>query len=153
MATTSQAVEPNTSREPTEVVRAFLLALQDGDLDAALPLLADDVVWINVTLPTVKGRARIERLLRPAFRRGGRFRVHLHAVASDGDVVLTDRTDAIGIGPFEQRLWVYGRFTVKGGKIAVWRDSFDWLDLAISTLRAVAGMLVPALNRPWPGDT
>jgi limonene-1,2-epoxide hydrolase len=151
MATTSPAAKSNTSTEPTEVVRALLLALQDGDVDAALPLLADDVVWINVTLPTVRGRARVERLFRLGFRFGGRFRVHLHAVASDGDVVLTDRTDALGIGRFEQRLWVYGRFTVRDGKIAVWRDSFDYLDLAISTLRALAGMLVPALNRPWPG--
>jgi len=29
--------------------------------------------------------------------------------------------------------------------------SFDWLDMAISLVRAAAGVLAPSLNRPWPG--
>jgi limonene-1,2-epoxide hydrolase len=149
MATTSPAVE--TTAEAIEVVRRFLLALQDGDLETALPMLADDVRWINVSLPTVKGRSRVGWLLRPLFRHGMRFRVHLHAIAVDGDAILTERSDAIGFGRFEQRFWVYGRFAVTGGQITLWRDSFDWLDVTLSVLRGVAGMLVPALNRPWPG--
>jgi limonene-1,2-epoxide hydrolase len=48
---------------------------------------------------------------------------------------------------------VYGRFDVIDGRIVLWRDSFDWLDLLIGLIRGVAGALVPALNRPWPGDT
>jgi limonene-1,2-epoxide hydrolase len=151
MATTSTASFSTTPTAQAQVVRSFLLALQAGDLDAALELLADDVRYINVSLPTVNGRERVERIFRPAYARGGRFRVHLHAIATDGDVVLTDRTDALGIGRFEQRLWVYGRFVVKDGKITLWRDSFDWLDVTISALRGLAAIAIPALNRPWPG--
>jgi limonene-1,2-epoxide hydrolase len=151
MAITTAASAPTTTTAPAEVVRTFLLALQAGDLDSALDLLAEDVRYINVSLPTVRGRGRVERLFRPAYARGGRFRVHFHAIATDGDVVLTDRTDALGIGRFEQRLWVYGRFVVKDGKITVWRDSFDWLDVTRSTLRGLIAIAIPALNRPWPG--
>jgi limonene-1,2-epoxide hydrolase len=100
MATTSTASPSTTTTAPVDVVRSFLLALQAGDLDSALELLADDVRYINVSLPTVNGRGRVERLFRPAYARGGRFRVHFHAIAADGDVVLTDRTDALGIGRF-----------------------------------------------------
>ena len=117
-------------------------------------LLADDVVYTNVSLPAIRGRARIDRLFRPALERGrGGFRVHFHTVATDGQTVLTERTDALIFGPIEQRLWVYGRFEVIDGKIVLWRDSFDWLDLLIGLIRGVAGALVPALNRPWRGDS
>jgi limonene-1,2-epoxide hydrolase len=152
MATPSTEPTPVTTTTPAEIVRAFLLALEAGELDAALELLAEDVLYINVSLPTVRGRRRVERLFRPAYARGGRFRVHFHAIATDGDVVVTDRSDALGIGRFEQRFWVYGRFVVADGRIAVWRDSFDWLDVSLSLVRGLIGIAVPALNRPWPGD-
>jgi limonene-1,2-epoxide hydrolase len=39
------------------------------------------------------------------------------------------------------------------GKITVWRDSFDWLDLLIGLVRGLLGAIVPSLNRSWPGDS
>jgi limonene-1,2-epoxide hydrolase len=152
MTIATAASAPATTTAPAEIVRTFLVALQEGDLDSALELLAEDVRYVNVSLPTVRGRRRVERLFRPAYAGGGRFRVHFHAIAADGDVVLTDRTDALGIGRFEQRLWVYGRFVVRDGRITVWRDSFDWLDVTRSALRGLIGIAIPALNRPWPGE-
>ena len=56
------------------------------------------------------------------------------------------------MGRFEQPLWVYGRFEVRDGKIAVWRDSFDWGDILVSLVRAVAGVASSGLNRRWPVD-
>ena len=133
------------------VVRDFLEALADDDTERALELLTEDAVWINVSLPAVRGRRRIERLLRiGSDRLGARFRVHFHNIAATGATVLTERTDAIGIGKLEQRFWVYGRFELRDGRIAVWRDSFDWLDYSVSVVRGVAGAIAPRLNRSWP---
>lgn len=150
---TSTAAVPTSAgiADPASVVRSFLLALEAGRLDEALDLLAEDVVYTNVSLPTIHGRRRVERVFRPLMDRGGGFRVHFHAVAADGNVVLTERTDALSLGPVEQRLWVYGRFEVVDGRITVWRDSFDWLDLIVGLVRGLAGAVLPALNRPWPG--
>ena len=134
-----------------ETVTSFLRLLERHETDAAMELLTDDAVWINVTLPTVRGRRRIERVLRALDRRG-EFRAHFHHVAMHGDVVLTERTDELAVGPLKQRFWVYGRFELRDGKIAVWRDSFDWLDIFVSLARAAAGVVAPGLNRPWPGD-
>jgi limonene-1,2-epoxide hydrolase len=53
-------------------------------------------------------------------------------------------------GRFAARFWVYGRFVVRDGRIAVWRDSFDWLDVTIGNLRGLAAMAIPALNRRMP---
>ena len=142
---------PSPNREAAGVVTSFLGALEAGDVEEAMELLAPDAVWINVTLPAVRGRDRIERICRLGLKTGGRFRVHFHHVAADGDAVLTERTDALGRGRFEQRFWVYGRFELEDGRIKVWRDSFDWLDLLVSLIRGLAGIVAPALNRRWPG--
>lgn len=134
-----------------DVVVTFLEALESKQLDVALDLLTDDAVWINVSLPTVRGKNRIARVLRGLDGRSN-FRVHFHNIAGEGDIVLTERTDALGVGRFEQRFWVYGRFELRDGKIAIWRDSFDWGDMLVSLLRAAAGVVASSLNRSWPGD-
>lgn len=155
MSETTAAASTNghaTSTDPAEIVKSFLLAFQDGRLDDALALLDDDIVYTNVSLPTIRGRARMTRAVRVWERSGAGFRVHFHEVARDGGIVLTDRTDAIVLGPVEQRFWVYGRFEVRNGRITLWRDSFDWLNLTVGLLRGIAGAIHPRLNRPWPGD-
>jgi limonene-1,2-epoxide hydrolase len=149
--TSTPAESSGQATDSAEVVTGFLRRLERGDVDGAMGLMTDDAVWINVSLPTVRGKRRIDRLLRGMDRRGD-FRVYFHNVATEGDVVLTERTDALRVGRFEQRFWVYGRFEVRDGRISLWRDSFDWLDLAVSLVRAAAGVLAPSLNRRWPGD-
>jgi len=131
-----------------DVVADFLRALQRSDLDAALALVAEDLIYINVSLPTIHGRRGLDRVFRPLFKPGrAGFAVRMHHIATDGEVVLTDRTDQITLGRFRARFWVYGRFDIRDGQIAVWRDSFDWLDVTIAIMRGLAGMLVPAANR------
>ena len=94
------------------VVR-FLRALAAFDVDAALDLVADDLVYVNVSLPTLYGRERLERIARPWLRPGRMgFNVHFNHVATEGDVVLTDRIDELNFGRFASRFWVYGRFVV-----------------------------------------
>jgi limonene-1,2-epoxide hydrolase len=148
MTTVTEA--PTT--DAAAVVTFFLRALENGDRDRKLGLLAEDAVWINVTLPIVRGRERIMRVLGLMPRTGTHIRVHIHNVADDGGTVLTERTDAIGRGRFEQRFSVYGRFEIVDGKIKVWHDSFDWVDIVVSLSRAFAGIAIPSLNRRWPGD-
>jgi limonene-1,2-epoxide hydrolase len=153
-ATASEATTAGPASEPAEVVKAFLLALQAGELDRALELLDENVTYINVTLPTVRGRRGVDRLFRPAYEKlHGGFRVYFHAIASEGNTVLTDRTDELIMGRVRQRIWVYGRFEVAGGKITLWRDSFDWFDVLVGLVRGILGAVAPALNRPWPGDS
>lgn len=136
--------------DPSEVVTAFLLALQDQDIDLAVSMLDEDVRWINVSLPTVHGRRAVEKLFRLSVKIGGGFRVHFHSSIAEGDVVFNQRTDAITLGRFEQRFWVIGRFEVRDGKILIWRDAFDYADYLWGFVRGLAGIVSPRLNRPWP---
>ena len=150
--TTVPSREQTTTSDPADVVVRFLRALAAFDVDAALDLVAEDLVYSNVSLPTMYGRDRLERIARPALRPGRMgFDVSFNHVATEGDeVVITDRIDELSFGRFAACFWVYGRFTVRDGKIAVWRDSFDWLDVTIGNLRALVGLVFPSLNRTLP---
>lgn len=133
-----------------QIVRTFMQRMEAGDIDGAVALLDPDVVWINLSLPTVRGRERVRRALELMARSGIRFRADLHHVVERDGVVLTERTDELGRGRFEPRFWVYGRFEISDGRIRLWRDSFDWLDLTVGVVRGLAGVAVPRLNRRWP---
>ncbi|MGE4426210.1 MAG: limonene-1,2-epoxide hydrolase family protein [Solirubrobacteraceae bacterium] len=129
------------------VVRSFLAALELLDVDRALRLLDDEVVYTNVSLPTVRGRTAVGRLLRRFARVSSEFGVQTHRIAGNGAVVLTERTDTIVVGPMRTSFWVCGTFEVHDGRITLWRDYFDWADITVATLRGLAGIVVPALRR------
>jgi limonene-1,2-epoxide hydrolase len=61
------------------VVRDFLTTLEHGEFDAAFDLVADDIVYTNVSVPTLRGRARVEKALRTWLGSGiSGFTVHLN---------------------------------------------------------------------------
>ena len=51
----------SSATAPADTVVEFLRALAAYDLDAALDLVTDDLVYTNVSLPTLYGRERFER--------------------------------------------------------------------------------------------
>ena len=142
------AVRPT---EPVAVVEAFLAALAAGDFGAAADLLDERVLYVNVGLPPIRGRRRTIGALRPLGRTGMGFEVYLHAVAANGATVLTDRTDVLVLGPVRWQFWVTGRFDVQDGRITLWRDSFDYLDLLRGFARGLAGAVLPPLRPRAPG--
>lgn len=137
--------------EPTQVVEQFLSRLAAGEIDAAADLLASDVEYSNVSLPTVWGRERIRRLAHSTLGRpGAGFEVHNHAISAAGNSVLTERTDALIFGRLRIQFWVCGRFDVENGEIVLWRDRFDWMNYTAATLRGLVGIFVPALRAKMP---
>jgi limonene-1,2-epoxide hydrolase len=147
--TTSNGAPPRNVQGAEAVVRAFLEALERQDIGAALSLLHPDVVYTNVSLPTVRGRRSVDRLFRPMIGRVN-FKVHFDAVATKGDVVLTERIDALVAGPLHLQFWVWGRFEVRDGQITLWRDSFDWMNISVGIARGLIGAVLPAARRRWP---
>jgi limonene-1,2-epoxide hydrolase len=137
--------------DPQAVTEGFLAALAASDIDAAMAYVSDDVVYTNVGLPTMRGRDRVEHAMRMLERPDATFEVYLHSISADGSVVLTERTDVITIGPFRAQFWVWGRFDVHDGRITLWRDSFDYLDVARSVVRGLLGIKLPSLRPTPPG--
>lgn len=127
------------------IVETFLDALRDEDLDTAAAALAEDVVYQNVGLPTIYGRSATIKVFRRLAGRGT-FDVKIHRIAAEGTAVLTERTDVLTFGPLRLQFWVCGVFEVHHGRITLWRDYFDFLDMFKATLRAVAATVFPALR-------
>jgi limonene-1,2-epoxide hydrolase len=134
-----------TSATQARTVETFLYALQDQDFDTADSLLSDDLVYENVGLPTIHGRARAMGLFRRMKGRVG-FEVKIHRIATEGAAVLTERTDALIVGPLRLQFWVCGVFEVHEGRITLWRDYFDFFDMAKATVRAIAATVFPSLR-------
>jgi limonene-1,2-epoxide hydrolase len=130
------------------IVEGFLNALQDADYDTADAALDDNLVYENVGLPTIHGRARAMKLFR---RMDGRaaFEVKFHRVAADGVAVLTERTDALIVGPVRLQFWVCGVFEVHNGRITLWRDYFDFFDMFKATVRGLAAVVLPSLKATY----
>ena len=141
---------PATARSPTEVVTAFLTAMSEGDADGALELVADDLVYENVSLPTIRGKKRFTKAIKDNNRRGLTFAVRIHRITENGSTVMTERTDGLGFRRFYQQFWVCGVFEVENGVITLWRDYFDWRDIAVSGLRGLAAIAAPRLRATMP---
>jgi limonene-1,2-epoxide hydrolase len=144
------AERPGVDSSPVPVVERFLEFLRCGNLDEALELLAVDVVYENIGLPTVHGRERVRRLFGRAYGSGGGFDVVIHTISADGSSVLTERTDFLTFRKLHMEFWVCGRFDVRDGQIVLWRDYFDFLAFNTALLRGLLGVGMPKLRAKLP---
>lgn len=126
--------------DPVAIVTAFFAALEDRALKQALAMADDRIVWRNTSLPTVRGKL-VTWLLRGMDRDWIGFRADFHHVAAAEDVVLTERTDYLRMGPLEIDFWVCGTFELRNGKIVLWHDHFSWGSVLRGTVRGLWRML------------
>ena len=134
------------------MVEAFLAALAASDVDRAAALVDDDIEYVNVGLPTVRGRDEMARVFALLDRPEAGFEGYRHAISADGANVLTERTDVLVVGRLRVQFWVWGRFDGHDGRITLWRDSFDFVDVVRGTVRGLVGLLVPGSAPQVPTD-
>lgn len=138
-------ISVSTEIDNAHTVEVMLAALQAQDIDGVAAVLDDNLVYQNVGFPTIRGRARALKLFRGMEGRLG-FEVKTHRIAVNGSSVLTERTDALIIGPVRLQFWVCGVFEVHNGRITLWRDYFDMWDMSKALLRGVVGAAIPAVR-------
>jgi limonene-1,2-epoxide hydrolase len=142
---TEQTISPDSAVDNARVVENFLNALQEQDFDRVGALVADDLVYQNVGFPTIRGGARVVKLMRGMEGRMG-FEVKFHRNVAEGSTVLNERTDVMVFGPLRVQFWVCGVFEVHDGRITLWRDYFDLFDCTKALARGIVGAVVPALR-------
>lgn len=153
-ATGAHLDQPQSGLTPQLVVERFLDLLRSGDVNGAVALLAVDVEYENVGLPTVRGRERVRQLFRATLGRSrAGFEVYVHAISADGPTVLTERTDVLKVRRLDIQIWVCGRFDVHDGEIVLWRDYFDQMNIAAATIRGLLGTVFPAARAKPPSTT
>ncbi|HEY1834956.1 MAG TPA: limonene-1,2-epoxide hydrolase family protein [Solirubrobacteraceae bacterium] len=152
---TSDVADGETDQQgtstPTRLVERFLDLLQSNDIAGATDLLAVDVDYVNVGLPTVRGRERVRRVLHATLGLAGAgFEVYVHTISADGSSVLTERTDVLTFRRLRIQFWVCGRFDVHDGQIVLWRDYFDQMNFWVATVRGLLGVVLPAVRAKPP---
>lgn len=117
--------ENTAGTEPDGVVRAFVAAIGRQDIDAALALVTDDVVYDNVPIGAVTGPDGIRDALSRLLGAAERIEWVTHHQVGTGDVVMNERLDRFQLDGRWIEIPVAGLFVLRDGRIAVWRDYFD----------------------------
>jgi limonene-1,2-epoxide hydrolase len=133
--------EPEATSGPKGTVTSFLAALERLDVDAALSLAAEDIVYQNVPLRPARGITEVARQLRWMIGHSTGFEARIHHIAADGPVVLTERTDVLKFRAWEAKFWVCGTFEVRDGRVILWRDYFDWTTFLAAGARGLGRAL------------
>jgi limonene-1,2-epoxide hydrolase len=121
---TSQPKEASMS-DPTDVVRAFCAAWEARDQERILAAFTDDAIYHNIPMQPAAGKEAIKALLGMILGPATEVSFDIANIASNGDVVMTERVDTFRMGERTIALPVMGVFEVTDGKIAAWRDYFD----------------------------
>ena len=107
------------------IVEAFIAAWNRGDIDGAFAMMAPDIVWDNIPLGPATGIDAC-RALMARFPPAEGIDFVVHHIATNGNMVLTERTDRFLIGGRWRDIRLMGIFEIDAaGRIAHWRDYFD----------------------------
>lgn len=111
---------------PTEIVRAFLKAMEPLDFTTATALVAPGCTYTNPPpIGSVTGPAGIRAVLEPFFAPTLENEFRILREAADGPVVICERLDRHRLPDRWVELPVTGVFEVHDGLITYWRDYFD----------------------------
>ena len=110
---------------PDETVTEFIRRIEAKDVDGALDLCTDDLVYDNVPMPTAEGKEAARAFLAPFVEGATAIEWVVHRQVAAGDVVLNERTDRFQQGDRWLEIPVAGVWELREGRIALWRDYFD----------------------------
>jgi limonene-1,2-epoxide hydrolase len=111
--------------DPDVAVRAFISALENKDVEAALTFVTEDVVYDNVPIGSVTGRDAVRTVLSRAIGEAQAVKWVIRRQVGAGDVVMNERLDRFLVDGTWIEVPVAGLFVLRGGRIALWRDYFD----------------------------
>ncbi len=115
---------------PETVVREFCELVSTKDLEKLRPLLAENVVYHNIPMEPAEGIDATLEALSMFFTMFQSMEIQMLNLASNGDVVLTERIDVLSTDSATAPVPVMGAFEVRDGRISAWRDYFDLAQVA-----------------------
>ena len=108
-----------------QVVRDFCAAASTRDPKLLRSFFADDVVYHNIPMEPAEGIEATMAVIDMFIGMCEALEFQVHHLATDGETVLTERSDIFTINGKSAALPVMGAFHVTDGKITAWRDYFD----------------------------
>lgn len=115
---------------PQATVEAFIAHWNSGDWHAMYALCAEELVWHNIPMEPVAGKAAFKDAVDGFMGNVAGCDWQIHAIAANGNTVLTERTDGFTFKDGRRAaIRVMGTFEVgENGLITAWRDYFDMLE-------------------------
>lgn len=113
------------SRTPEQLIRDFCAAWSRLDVEELMGYFTDDAVYHNMPGPPTNGAADIRASIARFLGGWQKTQWDILNLASNGNVVFTERVDRIDTNGKHIDLPVTGVFEVDGEKIRAWRDYFD----------------------------
>lgn len=112
---------------PQQTVEAFIDHWNACDIDAMLSLCADDIVYHNIPMEPIRGTTAMRAMIEGFLVNIESCNWQTHAIAANGNVVLTERTDGFNFKDGRKAaIRVMGTFDLDdAGLISGWRDYFD----------------------------
>lgn len=108
-----------------ELIIDFCKAWSRLDPSELAAYFTEDGVYHNMPATPVEGRDAIEKFIRGFAGSWTQTEWDILNLAESGDVVFVERLDRTQAGDKSVDLPCTGVFTLRDGKIAVWRDYFD----------------------------
>jgi len=115
---------------PQATVEAFIGHWNACDIDAMMALCAEGIVYHNVPMDPIEGTAAMRAMVEGFLANVARCDWQVHAIAANGNTVLTERTDIFHFKDGRRAaIRVMGTFDLDAnGRIMGWRDYFDMLE-------------------------
>jgi limonene-1,2-epoxide hydrolase len=112
---------------PQQTVEAFIGHWNNCDIEALIGLCAEGIVYHNIPMEPIHGTTAMRAMVEGFLADIAACNWQTHAIATNGNVVLTERTDGFTFKDGRKAaIRVMGTFEIDAeGKIAAWRDYFD----------------------------
>jgi limonene-1,2-epoxide hydrolase len=108
----------------TKIIMDFIEAWNRMDWDAVTGALAEDVIYHNIPMEVIHGRAAAAAFITGMQPESVNWEVL--SIAENGNKVLTERIDNFYLpGDKTLSIPVMGTFEIENGEIKAWRDYFD----------------------------
>jgi limonene-1,2-epoxide hydrolase len=109
----------------TQLVLDFIDGWNRMDWDTVIGLLAEDVVYDNIPMETIYGKAAATVFITQGMELDS-VNWEVLSIAENGNKVLTERIDNFELSNGKTlSMPVMGTFEIENGEIKAWRDYFD----------------------------
>jgi limonene-1,2-epoxide hydrolase len=117
---------------PQQTVEAFIGHWNACDIEAMLALCAEDIIYHNIPMEPVHGTTAMRGMVEGFLANIASCDWQTHAIATNGNTVLTERTDGFNFKDGRRAaIRVMGTFVLNdAGLIAQWRDYFDMAEFS-----------------------
>ena len=111
---------------PSEIVTAFITAIEAKDIGAAVALAAENISYENMPTSPIVDHPGLAATLQAFLEPAAAVEWQILEQWEVGRVVINERLDRFQVGTGWLELPIAGVFTIDhDDKIAVWRDYFD----------------------------